>query len=93
VVEKLGVNLPTDGASALSSRIEALLTEKPGTPANAQELATRLLEKHDAEPRTNVQNFVRRFVNEARQKRNVNGHTFADPFSGEKIELRFYRMN
>ena len=54
------------------------------------ESATRLFKKHDAEPRTNVQNFVRRFVNEARLKRNVNGHTFADPFAGEKIELRFF---
>ena len=84
------VNLPADKASALSLRIEGLLTEKPGTPANTQELATRVLKKHDAEPRTNVQNFVRRFVNDARQKRNVNGHTFADPYSGEKIELRFF---
>lgn len=32
----------------------------------------------------------RRFVNEARMKRNVNGYTFADPVTGEELELRFF---
>jgi hypothetical protein len=90
MVGKLDGRLPADKASALSSQIETLLTEKQAPPVGPQEPVARLLKKHDAEPRANVQNFVRRFVNEARLKRNVNGHTFADPFTGEKIELRFF---
>jgi hypothetical protein len=90
VVGKLGGNLPTHKATALSWRVESLLTEKQAPPVDTQELAAQLLRKHQVEPRTNVQNFVRWFVNEARMKRNVNGHTFADPVSGEKIELRFF---
>jgi len=51
--------------------------------------AARLFRIHGGEARLNVQNFVRSFVDEARRKRNVNGYTFRDPFSEEKIELRF----
>src|SRR5262249_50081074 len=90
MVCKVDGPLLPDKASALSSRVESLLTEKQATTVVSDEWANRVLKKYDVEPRTNVQNFVRRFVNEARLKRNVNGHTFADPFTGEKIELRFF---
>ena len=90
MVGKLDGTLPSEKASAFTSRIETLLTEKQALPHNPQEPALRLFKKHDAEPRANIQNFVRRFVNEARLKRNVNGHSFADPFTGDKIELRFF---
>ena len=83
-------NLSADKASALSSRIESLLTDKQPPPMAEQDVAAMALKKHEAEPRTDVQNFVRRFVNEARLKRNVNGHTFADPLTGKEIELRFF---
>lgn len=87
---KLQRSLSADKASALSLRIESLLTEKQAPVMATQDLATRTLQQHEAEPKTNVQNFVRRFVNEARLKRNVNGYTFADPLSGKDIELRFF---
>jgi hypothetical protein len=90
IVGKLDRGLPAEKASALSSQVEALLVEKQSLPVVVQEPAARFFKKHDAEPMTNVQNFLRQFVNEARMKRNVNGHTFADPFTGEKIELRFF---
>jgi hypothetical protein len=90
IVGKLDKTLPTDEASVLSSQFETLLTEKQVLPVIPREPAARLFERLDAEAMKNVQNFVRRFVNEARLKRNVNGHTFADPFTGEKIELRFF---
>ena len=83
-------NLSADMASTLSLRIESLLTDKQTPPMATEDVAARILEKHQTEPKINVQNFVRRFVNEARMKRNVNGHTFADPFTGDKIELRFF---
>lgn len=76
-------------AAELSARIEALLTDRQVPAHLAQELAAQALRKHEAEARGNVQNFVRRFVNEARMKRNVNGYTFADPLTGKEIELRF----
>jgi hypothetical protein len=77
-------------SSALSSQIETLLTEKQPLPVMSQEPAARFFKKHDAEVRTNIQKFLRRVVNEARMKRNVNGFTFADPCTGEEIELRFF---
>jgi hypothetical protein len=90
VVEKFDNNLSADKSSELSARIEGLLTEKQAPLAAPEELAMRLLRKHEAAPITKVENFLRGFVNEARMKRNVNGYTFADPFTDEKIELRFF---
>ncbi len=86
VIAKFDGHLPGDKASALSARVEGVLTNNQAP----HELAMRVLRKHDAEPRTKVQDFLRGFVNEARLKRNVSGHTFADPFSGQPIELRFF---
>lgn len=67
-----------------------LLTEKQVPPAESQDLSLRLLRRHEAESMSQLQNFLRGFVNEARMKRNVNGYTFADPFAGKAIELRFF---
>jgi len=87
---KLGGSLSADKASALSLRIESLLTDKQASASATQDLAARTLKKHEAEATTNVQVFLRRFVDEARRKRNVNGYTFADPYTGKEIELRFF---
>jgi uncharacterized protein (DUF2267 family) len=90
MVGRLDGSLPADKASLLLWQIETLLTEKQTLPTSLQEPTARFFKKHDSEPRTSVQNFVRRFVNDARMKRNVDGHTYADPYTGEKIELRFF---
>lgn len=89
VAGKLNVALPTDKVAALTASIEASLIDKQA-PASTNELAVRVLKKYDAEIREGLQNFMRRFVNEARLKRNVNGHSFADPVTGDEIELRFF---
>lgn len=90
VVGRLDGNFPADKMSALSARVEGLLTEKQAPPPSPQEFPMRVLRTYDAESRGQIQNFLRGFVNEARLKRNVNGHTFADPYTGDKIELRFF---
>jgi uncharacterized protein (DUF2267 family) len=89
MARKLDGSEPADKAS-LSLRIESALTDKQAPAIATQDFAARTVQKHGAEPRTSVQNFVRRFVNEARMKRNVNGYTFADPLTGKEIELRFF---
>jgi hypothetical protein len=90
VAIEAGRNGPSESDTTLPTRIETLLAEKEAPLDTAQELAVQLLNKHGAEAKINIQKFVRRFVNDARLKRNVNGYTFADPVSGKKIELRFY---
>jgi hypothetical protein len=82
--------IPPHESSALSAQIETLLIEKRPLPAMLQGPAARLFKDHGGAPRASVRAFLRRFVNEARMKRNVNGHTFADPVTGKEIELRFF---
>jgi hypothetical protein len=90
LVGKLGGGLASEEELALLLRVEELLVQKPGTRPNTQELATRLLEQYEPEFKNNIQNFVRKFVNDARMKHSAIGHTFADPVSGREIELRFF---
>lgn len=87
---KVRSNKSADNISALSARIETLLTDHEKLPTSTRELAASLFKTHGGEARDCVQTFVRGFVNEARMKRNVDGYTFADPFTGEKIDLRFF---
>lgn len=90
VVGKLDGKLSADKASELSARVEGLLTEREVVPAASEDSAGQILRKHGTDARARVKSFVRRFVNEARMKRNVSGYTFADPLSGKEIELRFF---
>src|SRR5262249_37912489 len=78
-----------DKIADLSARIEKLLVERQRLSLGIRQFANRLFSLHGDDAKQKVQNFVRRFVNEARLKRNLNGYTFRDPFSGDKIELRF----
>jgi hypothetical protein len=87
---KLDGSLSADEASVLSLQIESLLTDKQASAVATHDLAARTLKKHEAEATTKVQIFLRQFVDEARRKRNVNGYTFADPYTGKEIDLRFF---
>lgn len=74
---------------SLAAKIEGLIVDRSLIPPSARQLSAELFQQHGIEVTDNLQNFVRSFVNTARLKRSVNGHTFADPISGAKIELRF----
>jgi len=87
---KLDGSLSADEASVLSLQIESLLTDKQASAVATHDLAARTLKEHEAEATTKVQIFLRQFVDEARRKRNVNGYTFADPYTGKEIDLRFF---
>ncbi|HTZ66950.1 MAG TPA: hypothetical protein VMB83_05680 [Roseiarcus sp.] len=82
--------LPPHETSAPSAQIETLLIEKRPIPATLQGPAARLFKEHDVAARASVKIFLRRLVNEARMKHNVNGYTFTDPVTGKEIELRFF---
>jgi hypothetical protein len=90
MVGKLDGSPHADKALALLPQVEKLLTEKQAPHVTSEDLAARLFQEREAKARANIQQFVRKFVDEARMKRNVDGYTFADLFTGEKIELKFF---
>jgi hypothetical protein len=49
-------NLSADMASTLSLRIESLLTDKQAPPMGTEDVAARIFEKHQTEPKINVRN-------------------------------------
>jgi len=90
LVRKPGGSLPAAEELALLLRVEKLLIEKQGTPANTQERATELLKQYESEFKADIQTYVRNFVTVARMKLSAIGNTFADPVLRRKIELRFF---
>jgi hypothetical protein len=90
IVGKVDGSLSADKISALSAIIESLLVNKQAPTIATRGGAARALSKYEAQPKTDIRNFVRSFVDVARMKRNVNGYTFADPITNKEIELRFF---
>lgn len=80
---------PPERLEGLVAKIEGLIVERALIPPNARQLSAELFHKYGIKVSDDLQNFVRNFVNTARLKQGAAGHTFIDPISRAKIELRF----
>jgi hypothetical protein len=90
LVRRAGIALSDEQRLSLSQQVDLMLFDAKQLSSDAKTKVAAVFAGYDKTMRNEVQNFVRRFVNDARMKQSANGHTFTDAISGKKIQLRMF---
>jgi len=90
LVRRAGTTLSAERQLSLSQQVDLMLFDAKQLSSDAKGSAAAVFVGHDEAMRNEVQNFVRKFVNDARLKQSANGHSFSDAISGKKIQLRIF---